>query len=155
MPVCRQMDYAASSLPQCSAEPGKDTGTKDVWGLQTYLSSCNGEKILGGCTEVGCRGHSQVQRVPRFFRGKIFLLPLIYMIRFNYQGRSTNENHDGCLFCRAASWTPLHAKEEGGPRCAATSVKVLSPMQQPVAILGVNLEFLIHIWVAFIILSPS
>lgn len=88
-----------------------------------------------------------------FFKSKIFLLPLIYTIRFNYQGRNTNENHDGCLFYRAASWTLLRAKEEEGPRCAATFVKVLSPMQQPVAILGVNLEFLIHIWVAFIILS--
>lgn len=88
-----------------------------------------------------------------FFKRKIFLLPLIYMIHFNYLRRSTNENPCRSLFYRAAGWTLLYAREEEGPSCAATFVKVSSPTQQPVAILRVNVEFLIHIWVAFIMRS--
>lgn len=95
----------------------------------------------------------KVQRVPSFFKRKIFLLPLFYVIHLNYLRSSTNENPCRSLFYRAAGWALLHAREEEEPSCAARFVKVLSPAQQPAAILGVNLEFLIRIWVAFMVLS--
>lgn len=120
-------------------------------GSPTLFIVLNVEKILGGCTEVGCGGRLQVQRVPSFFKRK--MLPLGSMIHFNYLRSSTNENPCRSLFYRAAGWTLLHAREEEGPSCAAAFVEVLSPKQQPVAILRVNLEFLIHVWVAFIMLS--
>lgn len=47
----------------------------------------------------------------------------------------------------------LHAREEEEPSCAATSVKILSPTQQPVVLLGDNLELLIYVWDVFIVLS--
>lgn len=50
------------------------------------------------------------------------------------------------MFYRAAGWTLLRAGEEAGPSCAVTFVKVLSPTQQLVAILGVNLGVFNSFW---------
>lgn len=44
----------------------------------------------------------------------------------------------------------LHAEEEQGPSCAEAFVEAVAGMQQPVAVLGVRLEFAVCIWVAFI-----
>lgn len=84
---------------------------------------------------MGGGGHLQVQRVPSFVQKEDFLVAPHYMIHFNYCRRSTDENHHRCLLYSAAC--------EGG-RGTQLCGHIYEGFIMK-AILGVNLDFLIHI----------